>query len=338
MANLYKRGEVWWARFKLNGHEYRRSLRTPVRAEAERRLKSWRREIERESYGEKTAKTWNDAMIQWSLRGCDVSPRTRERYITSIKQCREWLDGKRISQIDTSLLREMIGERRKQGVTVATIRRDLTAISSVLAFAMDEDWIEENPTLTVRHRRMKEKRDPIVLPDNASIEAVKAAAPPRFADAIEWARRSGMRQGEIFGLQHSNLKRSAIEIIGKGNKLRVIPYTPELQAIADRQPPYIGSPFVFWHGEGQRWASPESRFGKIRRVAQRRAQQEGQDFRPFRFHDLRHLYAVEFLRDRRGSIYELQQLLGHSSIRTTEVYLAHLTPEQKQAAMHGVAR
>jgi integrase/recombinase XerD len=72
----------------------------------------------------------------------------------------------------------------------------------------------------------------------------------------------------------------------------------------------------------------------VRRVAHKRAQAK-QPFCRFRFHDLRHLFAVDTLRNRRASLYELQQILGHTSVKTTEIYLDHLTPEEKQAAMHG---
>ena len=46
----------------------------------------------------------------------------------------------------------------------------------------------------------------------------------------------------------------------------------------------------------------------------------------FRY-DLRHLYAVETLRAG-TSIYRVSQQLGHTSVKTTEIYLAHLTPEE----------
>jgi integrase/recombinase XerD len=59
------------------------------------------------------------------------------------------------------------------------------------------------------------------------------------------------------------------------------------------------------------------------------------DFRPFRFHDMRHRHAVDWLKAGR-SIYDLQQRLGHTSIRTTEIYLTFLTPEEKRAVMFGV--
>jgi integrase/recombinase XerD len=44
----------------------------------------------------------------------------------------------------------------------------------------------------------------------------------------------------------------------------------------------------------------------------------------------------EYLR-RGGNIYRLQKILGHSSIKTTELYLAFLTPEEQMQAQHGMA-
>ena len=92
---------------------------------------------------------------------------------------------------------------------------------------------------------------------------------------------------------------------------------------------------MFWHSDGRRWTSPSSRFGDIQRRVARKAAHEKRDYQPFRFHDLRHLYAVEYLRAGKGSLYDLQKLLGHSSVKTTEIYLEFLTPEQVKAAMHG---
>lgn len=339
MPNLYKRGETWWARFKVNGVEYRRSLRTTVRSHAERRLGALKKDIEEEArFGIAPPQTWQAVVLSWNTHATsDLSPKTLKRYLVSLKQVRPWLDGAEIRRIDVAKLRELVKGRRVAGASTATIRRDLTAISSVIDHAIDEGWTDENPTLTIRHRRMREKRDPIVLPDEEEIEAVKAAAPSRFADAIDFARETGMREDEIFGLTWKQLG-SDIVIYGKRNRLRVIPYTRKARQIAERQARHIKSPYVFYHGDGGRWKSPASRFGDIRRRVAQKAAQAGSGFSGFRFHDLRHLYAVEYLKARKGSLYDLQQLLGHASVKTTEIYLAFLTPEQKKAAMHGVAQ
>ncbi|WP_414690983.1 tyrosine-type recombinase/integrase [Novosphingobium sp.] len=54
----------------------------------------------------------------------------------------------------------------------------------------------------------------------------------------------------------------------------------------------------------------------------------------FRFHDLRHLFAVRFLQNG-GSIYALQGIMGRTSVKTTEIYLAHLTPDQQLKSKMG---
>jgi len=337
MPNLYKRGNTWWARFKVSGREYRHSLRTAVRSEAERRLKALKRDVENEArFGILPPQTWQAVVLSWSAHATgDLAPKTLKRYLTSLKQVRPWLDGVEIQRIDSSKLREMVKGRRVNGAGTATIRRDLTAISSVIDHAIDEGWAEENPTLTLRHRRMREKRDPIVLPDEEEIALVKASAPARFADAMDFARETGMREDEIFGLKWKQIGSDDITIYGKRNRLRVIPLSRRARKIAERQARHIRSPFVFYHGDGERWKSPASRFGDIRRRVARKA---AHGFRGFRFHDFRHLYAVEYLKAGKGSLYDLQQLLGHASVKTTEIYLAFLTPEQKKAAMHGVAQ
>jgi integrase/recombinase XerD len=333
MPNIYKRGRFFWARFKVAGQEYRGSLRTTVRADAERRLKSWRKEVQDAVHFRLSPdKTWREAVLAWNQEAtADLSSETVKRYKVSLKQCRHKLDTLSLKELNVAVLRALVSDRRKQGATTATIRRDLTAISSVIDHAIGENWMQDNPTLTIRHKRMRERRDPIVLPDESDIKTMLAKSPARFADAQEFARETGMREEEIFGLEHRQLGRNEITVYGKRNNVRVIPYSRKAKEIVKRQAQFIGSQFVFYHGDGQRWTSPSSRFGDIRRRVARKAAH----FRGFRFHDLRHLYAVEYLRAKRGSLYDLQKLLGHDSVKTTEIYLKFLTPEQEKAALHG---
>lgn len=340
--NLYLRDGTWWARFKVLGVEYRRSLRTAVLREAERRLAAVKKQIEGEArFGVAEPRTFAAAVESWTLHSThDLAPKTQKRYLTSLKQVWPHIADAHVHTIDISRLRQMVKARRAGGASTATIRRDLTAISQVLRHAADEGWMEAiNPTLAIRNQQgMTEKRDPIVLPEEGEIAAVKARSPSRFADAIEFARETGMREEEIFSLTHKQVQGDHITIRGKRNKLRVIPLSRKARRIIEKQPQHIKTSWVFWHGEGSRYASPAARFQAIKRKVAKAAQKAAQEFHGFRFHDLRHLFAVEYLRARRGSIYDLQMILGHDSVTTTEIYLDHLTPEQRKAAMHGVAQ
>ena len=337
--NLYLRDGTWQARFKVRGVEYRRSLFTTVRAEADRRLAALRKQIEGESrFGLAGPMTFAAAADSWERNATDgLSLKTVKRYLTSLKQVWGHLAPVLVHAIDTPKIRDLVKARRIMGATTATIKRDLTAISAVLKHAADEEWMEDiNPTLAYRSKKgMVERRDPITLPTDADIAAVVAKAPKRFGDAIEFARETGMRQDEIFGLTRRQVGAGEITIKGKGRKLRVIPLSRQAKRILDRQPQHLSSPFMFWHSDGRRWASPSPRFGDIQRRVARKAAQEKREHQHFRFHDLRHLYAVEYLRAECGSLYDLQRLMGHSSIKTTEIYLEFLTPEQVKAAQHG---
>ena len=340
---IYRRGEILWARFKVRGVEYRESLRTRSIAVAEKRMIAVRREIEERVYfGAAEAVSWPQAVVAWDgwIKRQGKRENTIKRYLVSLMQLRIWLDDKDVQRIDHDLVRQIVRDRAKLGATNATIRRDLTAMASVLDAAMDEGWITENPAHSFDRRRLKESRDPIVLPDNESIAAVLAVG-SRFVEMAALSRVTGMREEEIASLRHDQIDRNRMAISlthTKGRRAREVPMTAAALEIIDRQPQFLRSPFVFWRGQGERFNNVGSQFhATVRRVAQKRTQ-AGFQFRRFRFHDLRHLFAVETLRDRRASLYELQQILGHSSVKTTEGYLDHLTPEEKQAAIHGVAQ
>ena len=102
---------------------------------------------------------------------------------------------------------------------------------------------------------------------------------------------------------------------------------------------------TFWIGSsGTARSGSTCRFAaivcEVLKVAQREAQQAGHaesDFRPFRFHDLRHRHAVDWLKAGRN-IYDLQKGLGHSSIKTTEYHLEHLTAEEERRVKYAGAQ
>jgi hypothetical protein len=107
--------------------------------------------------------------------------RTVQRYACSLDQLRPWLDGKGLTDIDSRLVAEIVRVRSAAGVTNATIKRDLVALSSVINYAIDQGWCDDNPVLP-RMRRIKEKRDPIVLPHRAHVDLVIARCPGMIAD------------------------------------------------------------------------------------------------------------------------------------------------------------
>lgn len=340
---LYTRNGIFWARFKVRGVEYRESLRTRSESVAERRMKAAKQAIEdRAFYGASEAVSWPQAVVAWDgwIKRQRKRPSTIKRYLVSLTQIRPWLDDKEVQRIDTALVRQIVRDRARAGATNATIRRDLTAMASVLDAAIDEGWIEENPAHGFDRRRLKEDREPIMLPDEASIAAVLSVG-SRFVEMAAFARLTGMREEEIASLRHDQVDKARMAISlthTKGRRPREVPICADALATIERQPRFLKSPFVFWRAEGNRFKNVASQFFATVLREARKAAQQGREFRRFRFHDLRHLFAVETLRGGRASLYELQQILGHASVKTTELYLDYLTPDEKQAAIHGVAQ
>lgn len=342
--NLYLRDGIYWARFKVRGEEYRKSLRTRSERVAEKRLKALKEEIEDEAvYGIAGPTTWPQAVVSWNENVAgSLGDKTFKRYAVSFRQLRGFLDHLSIQQVTAETLKEMIKERKRSGVTNATIRRDLTALSSVFNHGIDEGWITENPATAINRRRIVPERVVrIVLPQPETIAEMAPKLPSRIWDMCEFTRENGLRLDEVCSLHHNHVDRTEriITVVnGKGEKVRTVPLTDKSIEIIDRQPRYIGKPFAFWKGKGAPFKDVSSRIGGyMRRVAQKAARDK-RDFQPFSHHDFRHLFAVEYLRRCRGSIYDLQGEMGHDSITTTERYLDFLTPEQKKAAMHGVAQ
>lgn len=338
-ANTYWRGGVLWGRIKVKGEEIRWSLRTSNEEVAVRKVAAERKRLSEQVHDGHLVHTWESVFAAWSEHIThEVSASTVLRYAVSLKQLEQWLLPLSMGEITKAKITEIVEGRRARGVTNATIRRDLTALSSVLSFAEGEDWRDDNPALA-RLARMKERRDPIVLPELEHIEMVVQRAPGNFAKMIEAALLTGCRQSELVTAERTRVDhvRKQLTVIGKGNKLRVMKLSDEAYRLIASVPAALATKTLFWHSGGAPYRNVASRFAGFVSAAQKGAQASGLDFRPFTFHHLRHRYAVDFLKGG-GNIYDLQKHLGHTSVKTTEMYLTYLTADEARVAKYGVAQ
>src|SRR5450759_2571709 len=328
------RGSLLWGRIQTGGRDVKWSLRTDDPEIAKRRVKEAReRAIAIHHYGDarRSVAELLEVWEQYIVR--HVSPKTALRYAVSLGQLQPFLDGLYLDEINGALVAEIIRGRSAQKVSNATIRRDLVALSSVIGYAIDQGWREDNPVLT-RMSRIKERRDPIVLPEADDIQKVIARAPGMFAKLIEAAWLTGCRLNELVSAKRSQVDhaRKQFSMRGKGNKVRVIDLDDRAFELFQSLPPALGKAWLFWHHQGEPYRTASGRFKVLVKSVAKQAQKQEQQFQSFRFHDLRHRHAVDWLKSGR-SIYDLQQRLGHTSVKTTEIYLAFLTPEEKRQAM-----
>lgn len=331
--NLYTRGGVYWLRATIRGVERRESLRTRDVATA-RRLRDKRlEEIAAARWRGERIRSWREAVTAWAEHEAgQIAASTAKRYAISLAMIEPFLVSHSIDKIDGAVIVTLMSARRRAGVTPATVRRDLTAISRVLDYAEAMGWREGNPTLSKR-RLLRERRDPIVLPFNADIEGVIAAASARFGALIRAAWLTGCRQDELVRATWRGFdgRAGTLEVVGKGNKRRTLALSAKATAHISAQPATLGSGLIFCREGGDVFKEAASDFTHVRRGVEARAKKEKRDFKRFRFHDLRHLFAVEALRG--GiSIYALSKHLGHTSVKTTEIYLQFLTPEEAEHA------
>jgi integrase/recombinase XerD len=332
-TGCFWRGDTLWGRFYSNGREIRKSLQTSDPKVAAKRRQAAQERVIADKFGDVTRDFVEvmEAWSQWITR--QVGRNTAKRYACSLDQIQPYLDGKMLSAIDGRLVSEIAKARASAGATNATIKRDLGALSSVINFAIDQGWCESNPVLP-RMNRIKERRDPIVLPQRSHIDLVIERCPGMVADVVKAAMATGARQDELLKARRDSVDhdRRQLTIIGKGNKQRVIDLDPfGGYAVLSSLPAYAGKPLLFWHSGGESYKNFAGNFGRTVRQTAAWAKANSVEFRPFRFHDLRHWHAVQWLKEGR-SIYDLQRRLGHTSINTTEGYCEYLTADEERAA------
>jgi integrase len=322
--NLYRRGDIWWGRVQVAGNERRRSLRTRDRAEAGKRLKAWKEDLERAAHFGIVRYSWREAVTRYvpDIMPDAVKASTAARYLCSFRMVDPILGDLYLDQIERRTMAKIAG---RKGPTNATRRRDLTAVSAVLRAASSWGWIDHNPGRDFDRGIIRERRDPIRLPTEEQIAALIAACPNEMLRAlVRTLRGTGMRLEEAASLERRQIdfarKATTLERTKTGNA-RTVPMSAQALSTLQTLPVRLGCPYVFWHGSGERYHNLSSQLAEIGKRAGVR----------FRRHDLRHLFAVEYLRAG-GSIYNLQLILGHASIKTTEIYLAFLKPDEQLVA------
>jgi integrase/recombinase XerD len=341
-AGTYWRDGILWGRVRLTGKPpFQQSLGTDDPKTAARRIAAIKAElIGRVKHGE-ARYAFSEATAAWGASLTDrVSAKTASRYLCSLGQIEPYLSDKFIDQINGALIADIIKGRRADGLAVATIKRDLVALSSVMGFCIDEGWLEANPVLP-RLGRLKERRDPIVLPEPAHIDIIVKRAPGRLADLVEAALFTGCRMDELVSAKRSQFApdKRQLTVIGKRNKMRTIDLNDAAFDVISRAAE-DGSDWLFSHSDGLKYKQVSSRWRNLCDGSAGNAGPENDGITPFPFHNLRHRYAVDYLKTplpdgRTPSIYVLSQHLGHTSVKTTEIYLAYLSPTEKQAVMFG---
>ena len=239
-----------------------------------------------------------------------------------------------LSEVTTLELRRFVAELQQAGYAKSTISRKLACLRSFFRFAVREGWVEANIAKPLRNPRAGRK-----LPHFLSAEEIARLleSPPstsasgvRDRAILETMYSAGLRVSELVGLSIEDIDFSAglVRVRGKGRKERLSPLGSYAQKaikewLSQREPNPKATKehasAVFLNRFGNRLTSRS-----VGRMLEKYLKQCGLDQRTSP-HTLRHSFATHLLQGG-ASIRHVQELLGHASITTTQIY-THLTSE-----------
>lgn len=323
---LYKRGGVWWIRFKYQGTEIRRSAQTTDKREAQRAEREIRERLRQQRLGGRPKRTFEETLAKWMNEAWPaLKLSSSRRYSFSADRLTERFAGKHLHDIDKRAIAEFISSRKADGVTQATIRRDLAALSSMMSFAVSLDWIEHNPVTAQVKRGLKESPPRVRWLTQSQYAAVLDAAANQTRPLIEFAAETGMRFDEQFSLtwDRVDLDRREAYVVGtKSGTPRMVPLRDRAIEILRERPRYLRSQLVFWRGKGERYTnSPRGLNSALKRAG----------IKDFRWHDLRHTFASWRVQEGMD-LYRLSLIMGHTTMQMTRRY-AHLSTEHLHEAV-----
>lgn len=231
-----------------------------------------------------------------------------------------------LARIDTARLRSHLAERRQDGLSNASAARELSALKSFLDFAREQAGIDEETAPRLRGPRLKKGLPRPVTPDEAVglADIVAEQARSGWIGARDRAvllllYGAGLRIAEALSLRFEDAPLGdRLTVTGKGGKHRVVPILPLVRdAVAEylRLQPFAARPedALFRGVKG----GPLSQGMVQKAVAQARiALGLPATATP---HALRHSFATHLL-GAGADLRSLQELLGHASLGSTQIY------------------
>lgn len=279
-----------------------------------------------------------DQFLDYLDHECNVSVQTLRAYSADLRQFHEFMGGgdEFSPQGVTHLqLRRFLAYLREKSYSQASIHRKLSSLRAFYRYLVREQVCTSNP-VAILHSPKRDKRLPRFL-ESAEVETLLASpvsntlAGRRDRAILETLYSSGLRVSELVGLNLEDVDFSVgtLRIRGKGNKERLTPLgAPALAAIeeylrARSRPGTVSvrdARALFLNRSGTRLTA--------RSVARRLETYIQKTGLPGRVtpHTLRHTFATHLL-DRGADLRAVQELLGHSSLASTQVY-AHVTMDR----------
>ncbi|MDO4399346.1 MAG: tyrosine recombinase [Coriobacteriia bacterium] len=275
----------------------------------------------------------------------NYSAHTIRSYETDLAAYERWCLGKGIDPLAPGrrAIRAYLGYLNAAGYERTTVNRHLSAIRGLFGWLLITGAVTDDPTSTVSSMK-KQARLPRKIPAAEMARILGVHAEASREDAIDEKTRaghlrdqavlellyaSGCRIAEASGLDTGdvNMNRHLVKVFGKGSKERVIPLhrisiETMREYLAYGRPALVkrghSGDALFLSNRGNRYSADA-----IRTMFRKTLEQAGvdADYTP---HDMRHTFASDLL-EGGADLRSVQELLGHASPSTTQVY-THLSP------------
>ena len=264
---------------------------------------------------------------------CGRSAHTRRAYLGDLRSLFGFLDGRGIGLNGLSLpvLRTWLAAAASAGAARTTLARRTSAVKAFTAWAMRRGLLTTDPAARLQvpkaHRIL-----PAVLRQDQALDAMAAAKfgaeqgdPLALRDRliVEMLYATGIRVSELCGLDVDDVdtRHRLVRVLGKGNKQRTVPFgVPAADALrawlTDGRPALVtaeSGPALLLGARGRRLDVRQARTVVHQTVS---AVNGAPDIGP---HGLRHSAATHLL-EGGADLRVVQELLGHSSLATTQLY------------------
>lgn len=271
----------------------------------------------------------------------NLSRYTLRNYRTDLSDLSRYLEqteGIDLLAMDRQTFRRYLAGIREGGIVTASLTRKVSTARGFYRFLVREGRLKINPLAGV-HAPKRERRLPSILTKQDLAALIEAADEPtpqglRNRAILELMYAAGVRLSEVVGLdlRHLDLGERSLLVRGKGNKERIAlvgaPAEEALRRYLTQGRPRLAASAeaaLFVNRDGGRLSGRS-----VQQMVRRHALRAGLDQRVFP-HLLRHSFATHLL-DGGAELRVVQELLGHASASTTQIY-THVTEERQRETL-----
>jgi integrase len=321
---LFRRHKVWWMSLMYQGRQVRQSTETTDKRLAETILAKLRVKIAEGRFLdvlEEKDRTFNEMMDRYLIeQSVTKAPASYQRDEQCLGHLRPVFGPLRLIEVTPKLLAAYKAQRRLKAKP-ATVNKELGLIRHAFNIAIREwEWCRDNPMRRVSLEKVRNERDRWLTPDEDT--RLLTHSVPWLQDILVFALNTGMRRGEILGLEWRavDLNRQVLVVMkSKNGEKRTVPLNSCLvELLRHKTATNEKHSFVFTSSCGTRIDARNLTRAFYSAL-------EKAEITNFRFHDLRHTFATR-LAQAGVDLYKVQRLLGHKSPTMTQRY-AHHSPE-----------